>query len=290
MNCFQLLLLTILAIVKVAFAYTGTDIVNRAKTYLGVPYVLNQSSYSGIDCSGLTQQAYAYYGIQIPRVADAQSRQGTAVNGIANAQPGDLIFYCYSNGYAYHVTMYIGNGQVIHAPQENEYVRIQPYWTEDMCRIRRYIGTNGGGSGGNTGNVGKKIWLPEVRKFDPNDDEEGYAGIMNRPVTGLRVSGNREYRVHLLNSNQWLDPVTGNDENNARNGYAGTTKGDVIDAIAISGNVRYAVHIMNGGWLPPVNGKNYDITDEDYGFAGIIGQAIDAVMIEGRTYATSYNK
>jgi len=63
--------------------------------------------------------------------------------------------------------------------------------------------------------------------------------------------------------------------------------GSVIDGVAIAGGVKYAVHVMGGNWLPAVTG--YDIYDSDYGYAGVLGKAIDAVMINGRSYATSYN-
>jgi len=130
-----------------------------------------------------------------------------------------------------------------------------------------------------------KKWLPAVNGYSQSDANNGYAGIMNYAVTGLRVSGGQQYRVHIQGKN-WLPPVTGNNEDDFDNGYAGTLNGDPIDAIAISG-VRYAAHIKGGNWLPEVTG--YDINDDNNGYAGVIGKTIDAVMINGRTYATSYN-
>jgi len=132
----------------------------------------------------------------------------------------------------------------------------------------------------------KKKWLPAVNGYNKNNDENGYAGIMGRAITGLRVSGKKEYRVHIKGGN-WLPPVTGNDPDEFNNGYAGTKKGDVIDAVAISGGVQYAAHLKGGLWLPVVTG--YDINNDRYGYAGVIGKPIDAIMINGRTYATSYN-
>jgi len=134
---------------------------------------------------------------------------------------------------------------------------------------------------------GTKIWLDEVNGYDINDENNGYSGIFGRGVTGLRVSGDQPYRVHI-GGGQWLNEVVGNNIYDLNIGYSGTEFGNVIDAIAISGNVNYAVHIKGGDWLPAVNG--YDIDDSENGYSGIIGKAIDAVMIEGRTYATSYNE
>ena len=131
-----------------------------------------------------------------------------------------------------------------------------------------------------------KIWLPQVNGYNKNDANNGYAGIFGRAITGLRVSGGTAYRVHIKGGN-WLPVVTGNNINDGNNGYAGTINGDVIDAVAIRGVSQYAVHINGGNWLPAVTG--YNINDGNNGYAGIIGKPIDAIMINGRTYATSYN-
>ena len=128
-------------------------------------------------------------------------------------------------------------------------------------------------------------WLPQVTGYNKNDSNNGYAGIFGRSVTGLRVSGGKAYRVHIKGG-KWLPAVTGNNENDLNNGFAGNAKGSPIDAVAISGGIYYAVHIKGGKWLPAV--KGYNINDSNYGYAGIIGREIDAITINGRTYATSY--
>jgi GH24 family phage-related lysozyme (muramidase) len=145
----------------------------------------------------------------------------------------------------------------------------------------------GGGSGG--GNVdppssGRK-WLPSVSGYNKNDANNGYAGVMGKSINGLRVSGGQRYRVHIKNGN-WLPPVTGNNQNDFNNGFAGDSRGSPIDAVAIDGGVRYAVHIKGGIWLSAVTG--YNTCDSNNGYAGIIGKEIDAIMIQGRNYATSY--
>ena len=131
-----------------------------------------------------------------------------------------------------------------------------------------------------------KKWLPQVSGYNQNDGNNGYAGVFGKAITGLRVSGGKSYRVHIKGG-KWLPAVTGNNVNDGNNGYAGTTNGDAIDAVAISGGNKYAVHIKGGSWLPAVTG--YNINDGNNGYAGVIGKAIDAIMIDGRTYATSYN-
>jgi hypothetical protein len=125
-------------------------------------------------------------------------------------------------------------------------------------------------------------WLPQVTGYNKNDANNGYAGIFGRPITGVRVSGGKSYRVHVKGGN-WLPAVTGNNAKDSNNGYAGN--GKIIDAVAISGGKEYLVHLQGGSWLPPV--KGYNINDSNNGYAGILGRPIDAIMIHGRTYAVS---
>ena len=125
-------------------------------------------------------------------------------------------------------------------------------------------------------------WLPQVTGFNKKDAKNGYAGIMGKSILGLRVSGGKQYRVHVKGGS-WLPPVTGNNVNDYNNGYAGN--GKPIDAVAISGGNLYAVHVQGGSWLPPVSG--YNIKDSNKGYAGIMGETIDAIMISGRSYAVS---
>lgn len=95
-------------------ARTREAMVNFALQFVGNPYVWGGTSLTGgADCSGFVQSVYAYFGYSLPRVADAQSVYGMQIP-ISSAEPGDLIFYA-RNGYVYHVSMYIGNGQVVHA-------------------------------------------------------------------------------------------------------------------------------------------------------------------------------
>ena len=90
--------------------------VNFAMAQIGKPY---KYGASGPDGSGLVMAAYASAGVSIPRTSEAQQSGLTSVS-LSNLQVGDLVFF-YGGS---HVGMYIGNGQVVHAPTEGDVVKI----------------------------------------------------------------------------------------------------------------------------------------------------------------------
>ena len=95
-------------------ARTREAIVKFALQFVGNPYVWGGTSLTqGADCSGFVQSVYANFGYSLPRVAEDQAGYGMQIP-VSSAAPGDLIFYA-RHGYVYHVSMYIGNGQVVQA-------------------------------------------------------------------------------------------------------------------------------------------------------------------------------
>ena len=95
--------------------------IQAALGQLGVPYRYAQASPGvAFDCSGLTYYAWAQAGITLPRNSRMQAAAIPRVP-IAAAQPGDLIFY-YSP--ISHVGIYLGNGQLVHAPNTGSYVKV----------------------------------------------------------------------------------------------------------------------------------------------------------------------
>ncbi|QRI75387.1 MULTISPECIES: bifunctional lytic transglycosylase/C40 family peptidase [Rhodococcus] len=108
---------------------TGNRVVDLAFRYLGLPYVwgggnVNGPSGGGFDCSGLTSYAvYAATGVRLPRTSQTQWRVGTEIP-IQLARPGDLVFGNWQSDGPGHVGIYIGGGQMVHAPTFGDVVRV----------------------------------------------------------------------------------------------------------------------------------------------------------------------
>jgi peptidoglycan DL-endopeptidase CwlO len=120
----------------------GEQAVSEAEKFLGVPYVWGGTNPAiGVDCSGLVQDVYGPIGISLPRTSEEQATVGEDVPSLAEAQPGDLVFFPGSDGTATspgHVGIYIGNGEMIDAPHTGTQVRIDA--VGDPTQIRRVTG------------------------------------------------------------------------------------------------------------------------------------------------------
>lgn len=108
-------------------------IINSAMSVQGSPYVWGAAGPNSFDCSGLVVWAFAQNGLSAPggRTADNQGdgsatvATGPLTANLDKAQPGDLLFWDYENdGKWDHVGFYIGNGQMVHAPQPGSVVKV----------------------------------------------------------------------------------------------------------------------------------------------------------------------
>lgn len=111
---------------------TGADVVKFAKQFVGNPYVYGGTSLTnGADCSGFVMSVYANFGVSLPHSSAADRNVGAAVNGIENAQPGDII--CYSG----HVGIYAGDGQIVHASTSKTGIIVSSATYRSILSIRR---------------------------------------------------------------------------------------------------------------------------------------------------------
>lgn len=123
----------------------ASPMVKSAMSWVGEPYQwggghgkVGAPKSQAVDCSGLVQQVFGENGITITGTAADMQRKGTAVPSLAQARPGDLVFWGQP---AHHVGIYIGNGQMIDAPHTGANVRIEPVqgFGKDFAGIRRIV-------------------------------------------------------------------------------------------------------------------------------------------------------
>lgn len=110
----------------------GQSVASYACQFVGNPYVYGGTSLTnGADCSGFVMSVYANFGVNLPHSSSGDRSVGTAVDGLANAQPGDII--CYSG----HVAIYIGNGQIVHASTAKTGIKISDVNYRTPLGVRR---------------------------------------------------------------------------------------------------------------------------------------------------------
>ena len=99
--------------VHVAGVVDGNTVVETARHYLGVRYVLGGTTPKAFDCSGFIRYVFALHGLALPRTAHEQAALGLTPNE-KKLEPGDLLFFYGGHG-AQHIAMYIGGDSIIHA-------------------------------------------------------------------------------------------------------------------------------------------------------------------------------
>ncbi len=110
----------------------GQKVANYALQFVGNPYVWGGTSLTnGADCSGFVLSVFAHFGYTMPHNDAADRSMGTAVDGLANAQPGDVV--CYYG----HVGIYIGVGQIVNASNPTNGIRVNSASYRQIVAIRR---------------------------------------------------------------------------------------------------------------------------------------------------------
>ena len=112
-------------------------IVNYAMQFLGNRYVWGGTSLTnGTDCSGFVMRIYEHFGYSLPRTSRAQAAATRTVSA-GDVRVGDLFFY--GSGSVSHVALYIGNGQIIHASNARDGIKISSAYYRNPIKIGRVI-------------------------------------------------------------------------------------------------------------------------------------------------------
>ena len=112
----------------------GRQIADYAMKFIGNPYVYGGTSLTnGADCSGFVQSVYKHFGITLPRTSGEQGKSGRAVEDLANARPGDLVWY------SGHIGIYIGNGKIVHASNPKNGIITSDATYRTILGIRRIV-------------------------------------------------------------------------------------------------------------------------------------------------------
>ena len=112
---------------------SGQAVIDYACQFIGNPYVWGGTSLTeGADCSGFVQSVYAHFGINLPRTSYDMRSAGYEVS-YDEAQPGDLILY---DG---HVGLYMGDGNIVNAMNEEQGIGICSATYTNIVAVRRVL-------------------------------------------------------------------------------------------------------------------------------------------------------
>ncbi|MCR5415884.1 MAG: C40 family peptidase [Pseudobutyrivibrio sp.] len=115
-----------------------TAVCDFALQYVGNRYVWGGTSLTnGCDCSGFTMQVMAQYGVSLSHSSRAQANEGTKIS-TSELKPGDLIFYG-KGSYINHVAIYIGGGQIVHASNKRDGIKISNYMYRTPIKCVRVL-------------------------------------------------------------------------------------------------------------------------------------------------------
>jgi cell wall-associated NlpC family hydrolase len=118
--------------------YKDSPLIRTASKWIGTPYCYGGSTTSCTDCSGFVSSVYREFGIELPRTAWDQYFFVTIIDNDM-VQPGDLVFFK-NNGAIYHVGIYAGNNEMIHASSSRGVIRQSlddPYFKKNFAGFGR---------------------------------------------------------------------------------------------------------------------------------------------------------
>ncbi len=127
------------------FAKAGEKekLITFAKKLLNIPYKFGGNSILGIDCSAYVKKVYGLLGIELPRTAREQFKEGGEALDKDQLSIGDLVFFRTYASFPSHVGIYLGNNLFIHASSRGKKVTIDsletPYYLKRFIGGKRFI-------------------------------------------------------------------------------------------------------------------------------------------------------
>jgi murein DD-endopeptidase len=119
----------------------GQAVAQQATRQVGAPYRYGGVTPQGFDCSGLVYFAYRQAGIAVPRSVAEQYRYAKPLR-LADAQPGDVLFFRLGSRGASHVGIVTEGEHFVHAPRGGKSVMLasldNPYWRDRLLRVGRF--------------------------------------------------------------------------------------------------------------------------------------------------------
>jgi peptidoglycan endopeptidase LytE len=113
-------------------------VITFAKKLLNIPYKFGGNSILGIDCSAYVKKVYGLLGVNLPRTAREQFKEGGEALDKDQLSIGDLVFFRTYASFPSHVGIYLGNNLFIHASSRGKKVTIDSL--ETPYYLKRFIG------------------------------------------------------------------------------------------------------------------------------------------------------
>ncbi len=119
---------------------SGQQLLRKARSAIGTPYVRGGTTPDGFDCSGFVCWTYKSVGVQLPRTAREQSVIGQRITNVEDMRAGDIVAFRHPRR-GYHTGIYVGDGKFIHSPRKRTSVRVNslddPYFKNTFLGARR---------------------------------------------------------------------------------------------------------------------------------------------------------
>lgn len=199
------------------------ELLTKARTALGTPYVRGGTSRSGgFDCSGFVQWTYNHVGIQLPRTAREQAQVGKPIRNPDDMQAGDIVAFRHPKR-GYHTGIYVGDGKFIHSPRKRNVVRINslddPYFSKTFFAVRR-LNVN------NEGDIEAAEQMLAAYAANPAPKVSADRTSRSKKKSSLRASKSQKKTVKTASKTQKQSRIVAQNSRSSKTKEVGKNAGD----------------------------------------------------------------